>query len=351
VSVSARYEEHTVLELGARGALRGAPFVLAGRVAVRSASGGVWTEWTLAFDDGRHAFLAEAPGAFTLYVERPLPSAYEELPAPGQPLATSFVVVERGRARRVSGWGDASISPRTYRYADLSSTSGEAATLDYGAAEAQIFVGSRVRLRALGLAPRARRRRFLPAPGGPVPPGVELWLEPGDEGALPVGRGAARATFRVIGAVHRSIEVDGDRYTWEEYVLHAAEEGLRWLVVADGHVSLAASVEPGTVAFGERGARLGGDTFRPLSQGTARVDWATGELPWAVAVGDETRARDYVRAPHLLSCEETDDEISWSLGAYTPAEVVARAFRKPAFPRPRGRAPHQPRASRAPKRR
>lgn len=59
-------------------------------------------------------------------------------------------------------------------------------------------------------------------------------------------------------------------------------------------------------------------------------------------MGDAVRVRDYVRAPHVLSRESTDDEVTWSLGTYVRPAVVARAFHKSALPKPVGRAPNQP---------
>jgi hypothetical protein len=351
MSQASLYESCTVLEIGSRGKLRGAQFVLAGRTAVRSEAGGLWNEWALAFDDGREAVLAEALGGFTLLFERSLAPAYATL-GPGQPLETGFVVVERGRAKRIASWGNVPDVPRTYRYADLSGSSGESATLDYGPGErgtdAHVFVGRRMRLSDLGLSPRAARARFLPAPGGDPPEGVELWLQPGDEGELETAAGARkRARFRVIGIVHRSIKIERERFTWEEYVLHSPVEGLRWLVVSEGHWNLVESVDAGQVTESERGASLGGAMFRSLSRGKARVEWATGELPWHVAIGDLTETRDYVRAPHVLSCESTEDEITWSFGTYMPSDTIARAFGKRLLPRTRGRAPNQPKAPRA----
>ena len=363
MSTASLYEASTVLELGARGKHRNSAFVLAGRTCVRSEGGGLWNEWTLTFDDGRQGFLAEALGSFTLFFERPLAPAWDALDV-GSALKTGFIVTERGQAKRVARWGDVPEAPRTYRYADLSSASGESATIDYGdragerASEPDVFVGRRVKLGELGLSPRAERRRFLPAPAGAIPKGVELWLAVGDEGELAVtgvGTGSAKARFRVIGIMHRSIKVLGERYTWEEYVLHAPAEGLRWLVVADGHWNLVEPLDAGRVEeTEEKHAKLGGlggpdaQTYRFLSSGKARLEWATGELPWEAAVGDVTEARDYVHAPHVLSRESTADEITWSLGTYTPPDVVARAFRKRLLPKPTGRAPNEPRT---PKRR
>ncbi len=344
MSAPSTYETSTVLELGARGKHRNAPFVLAGRTCVRSDAGGLWNEWTLAFDDGRQAFLAEALGSFTLFFERPMAPSFDAIDV-GSALKTGFVVTERGRASRIARWGDVPEAPRTYRYADLSSPSGETATIDYGepGREPDVFVGRRMKLSELGLKPRAERPHFVPAPGGAAPKSVELWLAVGDEGDL------GKARFRVIGIVHRSIKVEGLRYTWEEYVLHAPAEGLRWLTVADGHWNLIEAVEVGQVEeTEEKSARLGGETYRFMSSGKARVEWATGELPWDVAVGDVTEAREYVRAPHVLSCERTADEIAWSLGTYTPADTVSRAFGKRLLPKPTGRAANEPKT---PKRR
>jgi hypothetical protein len=336
-SSNALHEASTVLELGARGKYRGAPFVLAGRTCVRSDAGGLWNEWTLAFDDGRQGFLAEALGAFTLFFERAIAPTFDALAA-GYPLMTGFIVVERGQAKRVARWGDVPEAPRTYRYADLSSASGDTATIDYGSSpnEPDVFVGRRMKLGDLGLHPREGRPRFLPAPGGPPPRGLETWLAVGDEGDL----GGAR--FRVIGIMHRSIRVEGERYTWEEYVLHAPAEGLRWLVIADGHWNLVESVEVGLVEETERGAKYRGELHRFMSNGKTRVEWATGELPWEAAVGDVSHARDYLRTPHVLSREATENEVNWSYGTYTPPDTVARAFGKRLLPKPIGRAANQP---------
>ncbi|MBX3188673.1 MAG: DUF4178 domain-containing protein [Labilithrix sp.] len=339
------YEACTVLELGARGKHRGAAFTLAGRACVKSEGGGLWNEWTVAFDDGRRAFLAEALGSFTLFFERPTAPPFEALVV-GSPVPSGFIVVERGAAKRVATWGEVPDAPRAYRYADLSSADGERATIDYGKASAPnaertaapvVFVGRRVRLSDLALRARDARPRFLPAPAAKAPKGLALHLDVGDEGNLSAGR------FRVIGIMHRSIRIEGERYTWEEYVLHAPTEGLRWLVVSDGHWSLVETVEPGLVTEDrEKRATFRGQSHRFFSSGKARVEWATGELPWEVAIGDQTSTCDYVRAPHMLSRESSADEITWSYGTYTPPDAVARAFGKRALPKPSGRAPNQP---------
>lgn len=329
-------DESTVLELGARGTLRGASFRLAGRIAVRSQGGGIWNEWVLAFDDGSKKFLAEARGVFTLFEDQAIAPGFDDIVV-GDPLDTGFVVVERGKAERVAAYGDVPEAPRSYRYVDLSSRTGASATIDWSDGTPRSFVGRRVRLADLSLSPRAGRPRFVPAPEGPKPKHVELWLSIGDEGRL------EGTTFRVIGVLARSIKSGGAKYTWEEYLLHDPAEGFRWLVVSDGHWSLVESIEPGLVTETKKNAVYDGVTYRPFSSGRARVDWATGELPWKASVGDVTDVRDYVRAPFMLSREATEDEIVWSRSKYLPPDAVSRAFQKRALPKPKGRAPNQPR--------
>lgn len=339
----AALEACTVLAVGARGKLRGAAFALESRTCVKSTRGGIWNEWTVAFDDGRTAFLSEAVNGFTLFFEEPIAPPFEAL-AVGTPMSTPFVVVERGEARRIARWGASSgggDGAKTYRYADLSAPDGRRATVDYGSGSAlpSVFVGHVVRLGDLGLSPRKERARFVPVRDTPRPKGLETWLDIGDEGTL----GDPSARYRVIGIVQRSIRIEGERYTWEEYVLHAPAEGIRWLVVSDGHWSFVRTIEGGEVTeVDEVRALYRGTKHRFYSGGKAKVEWAAGELPWELAVGDSADVADYVSAPHVLSRESTTDEITWSYGTYTEAGTVARAFGKRVLPKAAGRAPHQP---------
>jgi len=331
-----KYEESTVLELGARGKHGGAAFELVGRTVVRSKSGGLWNEWMVRFDDGRIAFLAEARGTFTLLFERPFAPARDALVV-GEPLDTGFLVAERGQAQRIAHWGEEIPAPKSYVYADLSSRSGETATIDWGENEPHVFVGKRVALSAIGLSPRAERPRFVPVKATPPPRGFEPCLAVGDEGTLDGVR------WRVLGLVQRSIRIEGTRYTWEEYLLHDPAAGFRWLVVSDGHWNLVDIVELGLVTVvDDDNVIFGGEKYRFYSGGKARVEWATGEMPWDVVIGDETEVADYVKAPYVVSGEFSSDEITWSRGVYTAPETIAKSFRKRVLPKPRGRAPNQP---------
>ena len=310
----------SVLELGARGRLDGVPFTLEGRTCIRGRRGALWNEWSVRFDDGRTLFLAEAGGGFTIYEEGSLVPSHTEVVV-GAPLDTGFIVVERGEAARVAQWGATDVAPSSYAYVDVAGRgrrAGELATIDYGSEPPRVFFGRKVTLAELGLTPRS-----------------EPWLDAGDVGEIEGSR------FRVVGMVSRSTGAsDEDRVRWDEYLLFEPAAGFRWLVVTDGHWSLVEAIDGGRVEERDASVVLDGVTYQPMSEGIARVDWATGELPWEIAIGDTSNVRDFVHPPWILTREWTDDELTWSRGAYVTPDAIAKAFGRP-LPRPTGRAPNK----------
>lgn len=320
-------EESTALVLGARGAAFGVPFTLASRTCVRGRRGAIWNEWRLRLDDGRTLFLSESGAGFALYDEATILPSWEAL-ATDRALDTGFLVVERGEATRIARWGELDAAPDTFRYASLSSRTGARASIEYGDELPRVFVGRKVSLSELALSARAERPRFVPVPEVSRPKGVDTWLSVGDGGEL----AGARST--VIGMLSRSTS-GADPARWDEYLLHSKEHGLRWLVLADGHWSLVEPVEPGLVEEAPDHAKLDGCAYERIAEGVARVDWATGELPWEVTIGEESRVRDFAAPPSLLTKEWTPDEVTWSRASSITPDVIAKAFGKRALPKPR----------------
>jgi len=331
----AAYEAWTSLELGARGRLEGTPFTLDGRTCIRSRRGAIWNDWALRFDDGRTLFLAEAAGALTLYEEGSLVPPLVHVTV-GGPLDTGFVVVERGEATRVAQWGAAGDAPASYAYVDLSGPGGVVATIDYGSDPPRVFVGREVSAAALGLSARPERVRFIPAPEVSRPKGVDTWLAPGDVGEL------CGMRARVVGLVSRSTGPSEEgRVRWDEYLLFDPAAGLRWLVVADGHWSIVEPLEAARVGDRPSGAvEIDGVSYEPQSNGVARVDWAAGELPWEVKIGETADVKDFVHPPWTVTRESTPHELTWSRGTLLSPDVIVKAFGKRPLPKPGGRAPH-----------
>jgi hypothetical protein len=149
----------------------------------------------------------------------------------------------------------------------------------------------------------------------------------------------------VIGFVVRSVEFDGVRYFWQEYLLYNPATGFRWLVESDGHWSYVRPVPPGEVTANGR-ASYGGRSFKKFQDATARVEFVQGEFYWKVEAGELVRATDYVSPPLMLSREvpagnQGASEINWSLGGYVPLKEIEGKFNVN-LPKPSTVAPNQP---------
>jgi Domain of unknown function (DUF4178) len=150
--------------------------------------------------------------------------------------------------------------------------------------------------------------------------------------------------WTLIGFLERSVTYENVRYPWQEYLLYEPGHGFRWLVESKGHWSFVEAISAGDVKqLGIDRVTYDGQAFRHFQGGQAKVDVVIGEFYWAVARGDLVSSQDYVCPPLMLSSENDDQELTWSLGAYTPAAEVWKAFNLVGSPPPQeGVAPHQP---------
>ena len=386
------------LSIGLRGRYQGESFELTGRAQFSHEAGGVWNEWYATFPKDRWGWLAEAQGRFYLTFQQPVlkPEAVEPfaslvlgalvfaLPTP-RPLS----VTEKGIAHTISAEGEIPYRfvPRVeHPYADLSGPNGEFATLDYSDEPPQVFIGHEVNLAALGFpldvptsTTRVVEAQQLACPncGGALtlraPDRTERVTCPSCGSLLDINQGnlkflrvlvqkvapiiplgtighiAGQPPLTVIGFLQRSVEFDGIRYFWEEYLLYSPTMGFRWLVRSDDHWNFVRPIPPGKVTHPSDNVTLYEKRKFKLYQDTpARVEQVLGEFYWRVEVGETVRASDYIAPPWMLSREVstseegTTGEINWSLGNYLPAPDVAKAFTLPRLPQPWKVAPNQP---------
>jgi ssDNA-binding Zn-finger/Zn-ribbon topoisomerase 1 len=397
-------ESGSPLEVGLRGVYLGVAFELTGRAQLQHAAGGFWDEWYAAFADGRWGWLAEAQGRFYLTFQTQVPSPnalplFDSLQLGQQvwaiPAAQPPVVAEKGTAQMLAAAGEIPylLTPgERYLYADLSGAGGVFGTLDYGEQPPLVFMGRETSLAELGLAhaqrttereARAVTATQLNCPncGGPLelraPDKTERVGCPNCGSLLDASQGKLRylkrleqkgwgksiplggtaefegQPFTVIGFMVRSVEFDGTRYFWQEYLLYNPAVGFRWLVESDGHWSYVTAVPPGEVVESGQTAQHGGKTFKIFQDAVARVEYVEGEFYWKVEAGEQARATDYVKAPLMLSKEipvsqgrnrrgqMSAEEINWSLGTYTPVKEIKKKFGVD-LPSPHTVAPNQP---------
>ena len=390
--------------MGLRGEWNGHKFELTGRAQIKHQMGGFWDEWYATFSNGWVGWLAEAQGKFYLTFYKPVAEGtklpdFESL-QPGQPVSgitskTQLVVAEKGTSGYVAAEGEIPyklIPGELSDYADLSGKDGVFATIDYSSSPPLVFFGNEVSLADIGLADArsaTREAREVSTEGMSCPNcGGALELKAPDKSErvtcpycnslLDVNQGNLRflhalkakqpklkfvleigskgsfknfhdgAEFEVIGAMNRSVMIDGTKYYWNEYLLYNHQIGFRWLVHSDNHWSFVepvnvADIEQSTTIAGMRpSVKFNGRSFRIFQDTPATVEFVKGEFYWAVEVGETVRAADFISPPYMLSQEMTDKEVTWSLGTYLKRKEVEKAFGVSGLGRPWNVAPNQP---------
>ncbi|HJS51899.1 MAG TPA: DUF4178 domain-containing protein [Pyrinomonadaceae bacterium] len=393
-------ESQSPLKLGLKGAFNGNRFELTGRAQLKHESGGFWDEWYATFSNGWVGWLAEAQGRFYLTFYQPLPNgatlpAFDQLQigqaVPEIPAPTPLQVTEKGVATSVAADGEIPyqlVPNEGSRYADLTGKNNSFGTIDYSISPPWVFIGQQVSLADIGLAdarPAEREARRTTAAGmgcpncgGPLalvapdkaervtcpncnslldvnqgnlsyfktltPPtdAPGFLLDVGMEGAFP---GDVR--FKIIGAVVRSVTIEGITYYWHEYLLYNPAIGFRWLVHSDNHWNFVEPVNPAEIEdsgiYAPGGyVNYNGGKYKIFQDAPAVVQYVKGEFYWRVEQGETVRAIDYVAAPVMLSQEVTANEVNWSAGVYMTNAEVEKAFGVSNLPKPWGVAPNQP---------
>lgn len=393
-------DSESPLKLGLKGEYKGARFELTGRAQLKHELGGYWDEWYATFSNGWVGWLAEAQGRFYMTFYQPLPAGtvlpsfaglqlgqvVAEIPNP-----TPLMVQEKGRGTSVAADGEIpyKLTPgEQFEYADLAGKNNAFATIDYSLDPPWAFVGNQVTLEEIGLGDAKSVKREgkrvsaagmgCPNCGGPLeliaPDKAERVTCPNCDSLLDVNQGSlsylkaltppanapefvapigAEGTFpgdvkfKIIGAVVRSVTIEGIQYFWHEYLLYNPMIGFRWLVHSDNHWNFVEPINPADVErdniFAAGGTvTYNGQKYKIFQDATAVVEYVKGEFYWRVEQGESVRAVDYVAAPYMLSVESTSDEMNWSFGTYMTNEEVENAFGISGLPRPWGVGPNQP---------
>jgi hypothetical protein len=154
---------------------------------------------------------------------------------------------------------------------------------------------------------------------------------------IPLGsRGKIRGTdYEVIGFQRCTIHVEGEPYSWHEYVLFNPYKGFRYLTEYNGHwndVGILKALPETVPNASPPKVKYLGETYRHFQTAKAGTSFVLGEFPWQVRVGEAEVVTDYVSPPRVLSSEQTGHGITWSMGEYLSGKDIWRAFHLPGNP-------------------
>ena len=366
------FDDHSPLQLMTSGRWQAKDFTLVGRLQYKGPSG-TWAEWSVLFDDGGVALLAEDNGAYVFA----LPAAAErELPAAvrlrvGSTTAIggkTFSIASNEDVALISAQGELPKLPpldQPFAMVELRSDDGEVLSVDYGMAPPALSRGRSVRLDELKLtglrdesAKEEKARQFAcPNCGAPVEVqlaesksitcrschslidlthgiGSELRHALQDEPIVPLiplgsmGR-LQGAQWQVVGYQHRMGHEPGEdeQFGWDEYLLYERKRGFIFLVDSEEGWS---SVKPTTGApryvDGGSSASYLDTTYQLKYSYEAQTSYVAGEFYWPVERGQASFNRDFASGSGVLSMEQTPREITWSSGSRIASDAVAKAF-------------------------
>src|SRR5204863_4950375 len=157
---------------------------------------------------------------------------------------------------------------------------------------------------------------------------------------IPLGtRGKLRGTdYEVIGFERRSTKVDGITYCWHEYVLFNPYKGVGYLSEYNGHwndisiCKVLPTVDHNMFGGSSLTANYLGESYKHFQTADANTDFVLGEFPWQVRVGEKAAVTDYVHPPRVLSSEQLDQEVTWSIGEYMYGREIWETFKLPGRP-------------------
>jgi ribosomal protein S27E len=140
----------------------------------------------------------------------------------------------------------------------------------------------------------------------------------------------------VVGFQVRQIVVDDVAYQWREYLLFNPYREFRYLTEYAGHWNVVSTLNalPQGGATPDSSARTyGRQRYRHFQTAVATTTFVLGEFPWQIRVGDTTTGSDYVAPPMMLSAEQdSDKEVTWSLGRYVRGEEIWTSLALPGKP-------------------
>jgi hypothetical protein len=356
----------------------------------------IWDEWYLQVGSDKIAWLSEDERKLSfekiIRPDAPLPGA-ENLNI-GQQLSlggTIFSVREKGMALCVGAEGQLPftiVPDESYPFVDLATLDGsQFATLEYDEEEQpHVFLGQDLHHEQLTIdeekpAPadvdKSAGAEDIDCPSCGAP--LEKPKDPGAqtvvcvycgsqnklEGAAATVMGTnpkdfrhgfvfevgQKCTFSKINyeVAGRMFYLDPEGYSSREYLLFNPDKGYLWLAEENGHYVLnrptrqAPATNPLNIYSPKTTIQVGKKKYKFFEQGSTKLAYVDGALPWLAKSGDEFRYADLCQPPYVFGVESDGEEVEYFTGEYLNIAHVQEAFKlKTPLGSPAGVHPGQP---------
>ncbi len=375
------FDDHSPLQLQASGKWKGQAFTLVGRLQYKYAEG-TWTEWHAVLEDGSSAYLSEDNGAYVfgtaLPTQRELPAAeHFRVGASTAINGKPYSVASNNQVALLSAQGELPRLPalgQPFAMVELRSQGGgaigrvaEVLSIDYGSQPPTVSIGQSVLLEDLKLSglrdqsvkDEVGRQFNCPHCGAQLTVhlassksmtcsscnsiidlsqgiGSELKHAIQDEPVAPLiplgSQGPMQGVlWQVVGFQHRmgSDPSDPDeQFGWEEYLLYNTQRGFIFLVdSSDGWSVVQPCTGAPVLSDGGQNASYLGSRYQLKESYAAETSYVAGEFYWQVRRGQKTSNRDFVSGKSLLNMEQSENEVTWSVGNQIESDAVAKAFK------------------------
>jgi hypothetical protein len=116
-------------------------------------------------------------------------------------------------------------------------------------------------------------------------------------------------------------------FGWSEYLLYNRQKGFVFLVDSqEGWSWVKTTTGAPTMGMLELSATYKGQKYTRKEQYASTTQYVAGEFYWRVSRGEAVEVTEFGRGAETLTKEETDHEVTWSVGNPISSNTVGTAF-------------------------
>jgi hypothetical protein len=370
--IADEFLDYSPLKLGETGQWGGRPFTLVGRLQY-GYDGARWTDWQVAFTDGSLASLSEDNGAFVFSKPVATPARLPAFAAwrlgQGSKIGgRQFTVSLVQTVSLIAAGGELGHLPPTdqgFGLVELRSEDGWVCSIEFASDPPAVWVGQAVELTALGLgasataAKRQDEARHFNCPKCAARLDIRLETTksitcPSCDSVIDVSNGIGGelrhaiqdepvrpviplgsvgrfdgVSWQAVGFQHRlgKVPEEDEWFGWSEYLLYNRQKGFVFLVDSqEGWSWVKTTTGAPTMGMLELSATYKGQKYTRKEQYASTTQYVAGEFYWRVSRGEAVEVTEFGRGAETLTKEETDHEVTWSVGNPISSNTVGTAF-------------------------